>query len=135
MLENNGIMGGELSGHYLFKDSFYLDSGFISFLVLLEVISNLDKEVSEITKKLTPYAKGAEINFEIEDKDEIIAMIKEKYSDGKQDYLDGITVEYKNWWFNVRASQTEPLLRLTIEADNQKLLKEKQKELSSLIKG
>ncbi|OGZ17829.1 MAG: hypothetical protein A2V72_02815 [Candidatus Nealsonbacteria bacterium RBG_13_37_56] len=134
MLDNDGIMGGELSGHYLFKDNFYLDSGFISFLILLEIISESEQKVSEITKKLAPYAKGAEINFEVEDKERIINMIKEKYSDGKQDYLDGLTVEYSDWWFNVRPSNTEPLFRLTVEADNQKLLKEKQKELSSLIK-
>jgi len=133
MLENDGIMGGELSGHYLFKDSFYLDSGFVSFLILLEIISDLNKKVSQITKELTLYVNEPEINFEIEDKEKIIAMIKEKYSDGKQDFLDGITVEYKNWWFNVRASATEPLLRLTIETDSEKLLKEKIKELSSFI--
>ena len=134
MLENDGIIGGELSGHYLFKDSFYLDSGFLAFFILLEIISESNKKVSQITRELTLYAKEDEINFKIKDKKRIIDIIKEKYSDGKQDELDGITVEYKNWWFNVRASQTEPLLRLTIEADNQKILKEKQKELSSLIK-
>jgi phosphomannomutase len=133
MLEKKGIMGGEVSGHYLFKDSFYLDSGFIAFLVLLEAISKSGKKLSETIKELTPYVKGAEINFEIDDKERMINIIKERYSDGKQDYLDGLTVEYKDWWFNVRPSNTEPLLRLTIEANNQKLLKEKQKELSSLI--
>jgi phosphomannomutase len=135
IIDNNGIMGGELSAHYCFRDNYYLDSGFIAFLVLLEKISDLNKKLSEITKELALYAKGAEINFEVEDKEGIINMIKEKYSDGKQDYLDGLTVEYSDWWFNVRPSNTEPLLRLTVEADNQKLLKEKQKELSSLIKN
>jgi phosphomannomutase len=131
--ESDGIMGGELSGHYSFRDNYYLDSGFIAFLVLLEAISKSNKKVSEITKKLAPYVKGAEINFEVKDKEKMIDMIKERYSDGKQDYLDGLTVEYKDWWFNLRPSNTEPLLRLTIEADTQKLLNQKQKELSSLI--
>jgi len=133
MMENNGIMGGELSGHYSFKDNYYLDSGFIVFLTLLQIISDLDKKVSEITKELSPYAKGAEINFEVEDKETVLKKVKEKYSDGKHNYLDGLTVEYKNWWFNVRPSQTEPLLRLTIEADTQKLLSQKKKELLALI--
>jgi len=133
ILDNDGIMGGELSGHYLFKDNFCLDSGFISFLILLQIISESDQKISEITKKLALYAKGAEISFEVEDKEGIINMIKEKYSDGKQDYLDGLTVEYSDWWFNVRPSNTEPLFRLTVEADNQKLLKEKQKELQNFI--
>jgi phosphomannomutase len=131
--ESDGIMGGELSGHYSFRDNYYLDSGFIAFLVLLEAISKSNKKVSEITKKLALYVKGAEINFEVKDKEKMINMIKERYSNGKQDYLDGLTVEYKDWWFNLRPSNTEPLLRLTIEADTQKLLNQKQKELSSLI--
>jgi len=131
--EKDGIMGGELSGHYSFRDNYYLDSGFIAFLVLLEAISKSGKRLSEIIRELSLYAKGAEANFKAKNKEEIINIIKEKYSDGKQDYLDGLTVEYKDWWFNLRPSNTEPLLRLTIEADNQKLLKQKQKELSSLI--
>ena len=155
MMENDGILGGELSGHYSFKDNFYLDSGFIAFLTLLQIISQSNKKVSELVKELSPYAKAPEINFEIKDrpaspaggpvspaggaacrragKKYIIEKIKEKFSDGRQDYLDGLTVEYDDWWFNLRPSQTEPLLRLTIEAKNQKLLEQKKKELSSLI--
>lgn len=133
MMEKDGIMGGEVSGHYLFKDNFYFDSGFISFLILLQIISESGKKVSEIIKEFSVYAKGAEINFKIEDKDLIIGKIKEKYSDGHQDYLEGVTVDYDDWWFNVRASQTEPLLRLTIEAKTDELLEQKKKELSALI--
>jgi phosphomannomutase len=133
MLDNNGIMGGEVSGHYLFKDNFYLDSGFISFLILLEIISESEQKVSEITKQLTLYTKGDEISFEVDDKEGIMNKIKESYSDGDQDDLDGVSVKYNDWWFNVRASQTEPLLRLTIEADNQKLFAQKQKELQDFI--
>lgn len=133
LLKNNGIMGGELSGHYCFKDNFYLDSGMIAFLTLLQIISQENKRVSELVKELSPYAKSSEINFEIEDKDAVLNKIKEKYADGKQDFLDGITVEYGNWWFNVRPSNTEPLLRLTIEADTKDLLEQKKKELSSFI--
>ncbi len=133
LLKNNGIMGGELSGHYCFRDNYYLDSGMIGFLILLQIISQEHKKVSEIVQEMSLYAKSSEINFEIVNKEEVLNKIKEKYADGKQDYLDGITVEYKSWWFNVRASQTEPLLRLTIEADTRDLLEEKQKELKSFI--
>ncbi|MEK7540858.1 MAG: phosphomannomutase/phosphoglucomutase [Patescibacteria group bacterium] len=133
LLENNGIMGGEPSGHYCFRDNYFMDSGMISFLILLQIISEEHKKVSEIAQELSPYAKSSEINFEIANKEEILNKIKEKYADGKQDYLDGITVEYNNWWFNARVSQTEPLLRLTIEADTKDLLEEKQKELRALI--
>jgi len=135
LLKNNGVMGGELSGHYCFKDNYSMDSGMVAFLVLLQVISKDGRNVSEIIKELSPYANGSEINFEVEDKDAMINRIEEEYKDGKQDYLDGVTVEYKDWWFNVRPSNTEPLLRLTIEADTKEILEEKQKELTDLIKN
>jgi len=133
LLKNNGSMGGEMSGHYCFKDNFYMDSGMIAFLVLLQVISESNKKVSDIATELSPYAKAVETNFKIENKDAVLGKIKEKYSDGKQDYLDGVTVEYPDWWFNVRASNTEPLLRLTIEAESPVLLDVKKKELSDFI--
>jgi len=129
ILKNNGIMGGELSGHYCFKDNFYSDSGMIAFLTLLQIISASGKKVSELTKELSPYAKSAEINFKVKNKETILKKIREQFSDGKQDYLDGVTVEYKDWWFNIRPSQTEPLLRLTIEAENQEILEKKKREL------
>ncbi|MCX6759813.1 MAG: phosphomannomutase/phosphoglucomutase [Candidatus Nealsonbacteria bacterium] len=133
IMKNDGIMGGELSGHYCFKDFFYFDSGIIAFLSLLKVISESGKKVSEMAKELSIYFKASEMNFEIKDKDEVLEKIKKKYADGEQNYLDGITVEYKDWWFNVRASNTEPVLRLTIEADTKEILEEKQKELISFI--
>ena len=133
IFQNNGLMGGELSGHYCFRDNFYLDSGFIPFLILLKIISESEKKVSQLTAKLSPYAKSSEIGLKVEDKEKILDKTKEKYSNGKQDFLDGITVEYSNWWFNLRSSQTEPLLRLTLEADSKELLEEKKKELTSFI--
>lgn len=135
LLQNKGIMGGELSGHYCFKDNYFLDSGIVAFLTILQVISKETRKVSEIVKELSPYAKSAEINFKIEDKEAVLEKIKQKYADGKQDYLDGVTVEYDDWWFNVRPSNTEPLLRLTIEANTQDLLLQKQKELTKIIKA
>ena len=133
LMDNDGVMGGELSGHYCFRDNYYSDSGMITLLTLLQIISQDGRKVSEIMKELSIYAKDPEINFKVKDKDAVINKIKEKYSDGKQDFLDGITVEYKDWWFNVRPSNTEPLLRLTIEADTQELLEAKQKELTEFI--
>jgi len=134
MQDNDGILGGELSGHYLFKDNYYMDSGLISFLILLQIISESGRKVSDLIKELSPYVKSAEVNFEVKDKEKAIEAIREKYSDGKQDLLDGVTVEYEKWWFNLRLSQTEPLLRLTIEADTKEILDEKKKELTSFIK-
>jgi len=133
LIKNNGIMGGELSGHYCFKDNFYMDSGMVALLTLLLIISKDGRKVSEMAKELSPYAKGAEVNLTIEDKNAAIEAIKKQYSDGKQDYLDGVTVVYEDWWFNVRPSNTEPVLRLTIEADKKEALDKKQKELVDFI--
>lgn len=134
--EGKAVMGGELSAHYSFRDNAYADSGFIAFLILLQLLSsNFGTPLSEIVEPFYKYFKAAQINFEIENKDAVIDKIKEKYADGKADFLDGITVSYKDWWFNVRPSNTEPLLRLTIEADTEELLKQKQKELTDFISG
>ncbi len=134
MKEQNGAMSGELSAHYSFRDNFYADSGFIAFVLVLQLLSNYGQPFSEIVKPFSKYFKAAESNFEVKNKDGVISKIKEKYSDGEQDFLDGITVTYKDWWFNVRPSNTEPLLRLTIEADTKELLEKKQKELANFVK-
>lgn len=133
LMQNNGIMGGELSGHYCFKDYYYMDSGMIAFLILLQNFSKDSRSVSEIVKELSPYVKSPELNFKIDNKEEVLEKVKQKYTDGKQDYLDGVTVEYDNWWFNVRPSNTEPLLRLTIEANTVELLADKKRELIKFI--
>lgn len=132
LLKNNGVVGGEVSAHYCFSDYFYMDSGLIALLAMLQIISEDGRKVSEIIKELTIYHK-ADANFQVADKVGMLQKIKEKYTDGEQNFLDGITVEYERWWFNVRPSNTEPLLRLTIEADTQKLLEEKKQELSNFI--
>ncbi len=132
-IEKKAIMGGELSGHYSFKDNFYLDSGFIAFLTILEIISSSKGKLSEMRKELSPYSKSPEINFQAKEKEKIIKKIRDYYSQAKQELLDGLTVEYNDWWFNLRPSQTEPLLRLVIEASNEKMLNEKKKELTFLI--
>ena len=129
---NNGVMGGEVSAHYCFRDYFYMDSGLIAFLAMLQIISEDGRKVSEIIKEISPYFK-TDTNFQVADKEKMLKRIKEKYVDGKQDFLDGITVEYQDWWFNVRPSNTEPLLRLTLEADTPELLEVKKKELSECI--
>ena len=83
VMKNNGIMGGELSGHYCFKDNYYMDSGMIAFLILLQIISKDGRKVSEIVSELSPYFKSAEDNFKVADKDAVLEKVKEKYSDGK----------------------------------------------------
>jgi phosphomannomutase len=133
MMENNGIMGGELSGHYCFKDNFYLDSGFISFLAILELVSQSGKKVSEIIKELSIYYKEPALEFKVDNAQKILGLIKERYKDGKQDELDGISIEYEDWWFNARSSQTEPVFRFTIEAKTKEIFDQRKKELQKLI--
>lgn len=134
MRENNGILGGELSCHFSFRDNFYTDSGFIAFLMFLEVISESNKPLSELVKEYKIYFKSHEINIETQNISEKLSLVKEKYKDGKIDKLDGITVQYQDWWFNLRPSNTEPVVRLTVEAKTKELLNEKLAELRNLIK-
>ena len=134
LLKNNGVVGGEISAHYCFRDYFYMDSGLIALLAILQIFSQDGRKVSEIVKDLMVYFKSAELNFKIEDKEKVLNRVKEKYADGKQDYLDGVTVEYKDWWFNVRPSNTEPLLRISLlEARTKELLEEKKEELIKFV--
>lgn len=134
LMKNDGIVSGEIAGHYSFRDNYYFDSGFIALFVLLKIISESNQKVSEMVKEYSIYEISAGINFEVEDKEKMIEKVKKKYFDGKQDFLDGLTVEYDNWWFNLRSSNTEPLLRLTVEAENKKELEKRIKEISNLIK-
>lgn len=133
MKEGNGIMGGELSAHYSFRDNAYSDSGAIAWLILMQLISQDGRKLSEIVSEFQIYAKSPEINLEIENRQEVIEAVKQNYIDGKQDELDGLTVSYRNWWFNVRPSNTEPVLRVTIEADTNDLLRQKEVELTNFI--
>ncbi len=134
LVKGGGLVSGEQpSSHYCFKDNFYGDSGILAFLYLLKIVSASGKSVSEMVKEVYHYHRIPETNFKVKDKDAIIAKIKEKYSDGRQNDMDGVRIEYDNWWFLVRASNTEPVLRLNIEADTQELLEEKQKELTEVI--
>jgi len=133
MKQNNAIMGGELAAHYAFRDNAYADSGFIAWLILLQLLSQDGRNLSAIVKDFEKYFKSPETNLEVHDSQKIISEIKKKYQSGKQDELDGLTVQYNNWWFNIRPSNTEPLLRVTIETDNKKLLDEKHQELTQTI--
>jgi phosphomannomutase len=121
MRERNAIMGGELSGHYYFRDNFFADSAAIAFLKMLGIVSAAGKPVSKIVEPLRRYFTTGEVNFRVEDKEGKIREIASAFSDGKISWLDGITVEYPEWWFNVRQSNTEPLLRLVLEGNTKEL--------------
>ena len=133
MKNNQAVFGGELSGHFYYKDNFYTDSGVITFVHLINILSEQDKPLSALIKPLRRYHASGELNFEVEDKEAMIDQLAQKFSDAHLDHLDGITIEYDHWWFNCRPSNTEPLLRLNLEAKTKKLLKEKLAELKSLL--
>jgi phosphomannomutase len=133
LADSQGIFGGELSGHFYFRDSFKTDSGAIVFAVTCSVLSGYDTPLSQILKPLQRYYSSGEINYEVQDKDGAIKQLAERYKDASIDYLDGITLEYETWWFNVRKSNTEPLLRLNLEANTAELLKKKLEEVGGQL--
>jgi len=135
MREQNAIFAGELSGHYYFQSNNYADSGDITMVLLASLLASSGKKLSQLVTPLKKYVASGEINFEVKDKDGVIHKLHERFSSGTQSTLDGLSVDYDDWWFNVRPSNTEPLLRLNVEADNKKLLDEKVKELTSAIGG
>jgi len=133
MRDSHAIFGGELSGHFYYRDNYYTDSAFITLVHILNVVSRAKTPLSELIEPLRRYYTGGEINFKIEDKQAKISDLARRYSDGQIDRLDGLTVGYKDWWFNCRASNTEPLLRLNVEARSKKLLEEKLSEIEKML--
>jgi len=121
MAETGAVFGGEHSGHYYFRDNYRADSGSIAALVVLEVLSKAATPLSELRKPFERYAASGEINTEVADQAAAIERVASEYSppahpDATQDRLDGLTVDLGDWWFNLRPSNTEPLLRLNLEA-------------------
>jgi len=135
MAETGAIFGGEHSGHYYFRDNFRADSGMIAALLVLEAMSAADGPLSETLEPFRRYEDSGEINSEVSDQQAAIEKLAKTYSDGKQDHTDGLTVEYEDWWFNCRASNTEPLLRLNLEARTRQLMETKRDEVLSEIRG
>lgn len=135
MAETDAVFAGEHSGHYYFRDNFRADSGLLAALYVLETMSAEGKALSELLAPLRRYFNSGEINVRVDDQDAVIERIAAAYADGEQDRTDGLTVSYESWWFNVRPSNTEPLLRLNVEAEDENLLKEKTEALTKLMEG
>jgi len=136
MREHNAIFGGEHSGHFYFRDHYYADSGLIALLVVLELISQEGKPVSELLRPLDRRFRSGEINSRVADIAAKLAELEQHYADAREiDHLDGVTIQYDAWWFNVRPSNTEPLLRLNAEADSAELLARKRDEVLALIRS
>jgi phosphomannomutase len=139
MRETNAIFGGEVTGHYYFRDNFYADNGFIPALLILELMSKKGQSLRELVDPLRrKYFISGEINTKLASMAAVPAKLEQiaaKYADGHQYKLDGISVEYPDWHFNVRPSNTEPLLRLNLEATTPGLMAEKRDEVIALIRA
>jgi phosphomannomutase len=139
MRETDAIFGGEVTGHYYFRDNYYADNGFIPALLMLELMSKKGKSLHELLKPLvSQYFISGEINTKLRSMADVPAKIEaiaERYADAHQYRLDGISVEFPDWHFNVRASNTEPLLRLNLEATSPELMSAKRDEVVALIRA
>ena len=135
MRENDAVFAGELSGHYYFKQNFTAESQGLAMIMLSNLICKKNKPVHELVQPLRKYFSSGEINSKVADVKPILDTIRARYADGNMFELDGISSEYPRWWFNVRSSNTEPLLRLIVEADTRELMEEKRDELLKIIRG
>ncbi len=137
MRANGVLYGGEMSAHHYFRDFSYCDSGMIPWLLATELMCRTGKKLSQLVgERVEMFPCSGEINRKVEDSAATLAALAEKYADGQQDHMDGLSVAYDNWRFNVRVSNTEPVMRLNLETKGDvKLMEEKTKELLALIGG
>ena len=131
--DSRAVFGGELSGHFYYRDNYSTDSGLITLVHVFNILSEAQVPVSELIEPLRRYHSSGELNFEVDDKQGRMDNLARKYSDGQIDNLDGITIRHKDWWFNCRPSNTEPLLRLNVEAKTTELLNEKMSEIQQVL--
>ena len=131
--DSHAVLGGELSGHFYYSDNFHTDSAIITLVHVLNIIGEADVTISELIKPLRRYHSSGEINFKVDDKQTKLEELARRYGDGQIDHLDGVTIGYKDWWFNSRPSNTEPLLRLNVEAKTKELLDEKLSEIKAQL--
>jgi phosphomannomutase len=137
MREEDAAFGGEVSGHYYFRDFSQADSGVVPFLLLLELVSKKGKRLSEILRPFRErYFITGELNTPVEDVEQTLQELRERFGDeGRVITLDGISIEADDWHMNVRPSNTEPLLRLNLEARTRELMERKRDEVLAVIRG
>ncbi len=137
MRDEDAIFGGEHSGHFYFRDNWYADSGLIALLTVLQLVSEEDRSLSAILGPIDTRFRSGEINSEVAEVERTVERVREHFAaQGAQiDHLDGLTIEFDDWWLNLRASNTQPLLRLNVEADTRQLLDERTAEALALIRA
>jgi phosphomannomutase len=135
MAETDAVFGGEHSAHYYFRNNFRADSGIIAAIMVLEQLSLSGVPLSELRRPFERYAASGEVNRRVDDPAVVLAAVAETFADGRQDHLDGLTVEYDDWWCNLRASNTEPLLRLNVEAADVAACEQRTNEVLAMVGG
>ncbi|HEU4355359.1 MAG TPA: phosphomannomutase/phosphoglucomutase [Actinomycetota bacterium] len=135
MAETDAVFGGEHSGHYYFRDNYRADSGLIAAVVVLEALSLAGRPLSEVLAPFRRYHASGEVNSRVDDQSAKVEELATTYRDGNLDRTDGLTVEFDDWWFNVRPSNTEPLLRLNVEARTAGTLEQRTAEVLAIIRG
>ncbi|GBE21024.1 phosphomannomutase/phosphoglucomutase [bacterium BMS3Bbin01] len=135
MADTGAVFGGEHSGHYYFRDNYRADSGTLAMLVLLQVLSEDGRPLSEIRKDFEPYVASGEINLHVDDQQDTIERVAATFEDATQSRMDGLTVEWPDRWFNLRPSNTEPVLRLNAEAGDEAAVEDLVATVRSIVKG
>ena len=135
MRKTNAVFAGELSGHFYFRDAFFTDNAELAMLMLLKMLGDSGLRLSELMRPFGRYCATGEVNFEVADKDVCLARLKAAFPDAELAYLDGLTLRYADWWCNVRPSNTEPVLRLNLEARTAALRDTMRHQVEQLIGG
>jgi phosphomannomutase len=135
MADTGAVFGGEHSAHYYFRENFRADSGIIAAMIVLEQLSKSGSRLSELRRPYERYAESGEINTPVDDPGAVIERVTAAYADGMQDRLDGLTVDMGDWWFNLRPSNTEPLLRLNLEAADRESCDLHTREVLALVRS
>ncbi len=135
MREAEAVFAGELSGHYYFRENYFAESSGLAALFIANLVSESGKTLSQLIEPIKRYVASGEINSEVEDVEKTFATLKDTYGHGTMFELDGLSVEFDDWWFNVRPSNTEPVVRLNLEARTRDMMEEKRDEVLRLIRG
>lgn len=133
MRKEDCIGGGELSGHFYFAENYYTDCGVLAAILVMNQLSKEKRSLKKAADELRRYHPTGEINFKVADKDALMKKVEQTFRGGKVDYLDGVTVTFPDWWVNVRPSNTEPYLRMCLEADTKALMEQKKAELIAIL--
>ena len=135
MRDEGAIFAGELSGHYYFDENFKAELSSLAVIMIMNLLNENGETLSEKIKHLKKYFHSGEINSDVQNKETVFIKLKEKYRNGSINELDGVRIDFDDWWFNVRPSNTEPKIRLNLEAKTKEMMEEKRDEVLGIIRG